>query len=191
MQTLTLSEARRSRWGAQLLGGSELTPVDVVDRAIALQGQDTPAVLRAIAMRSRPGTTVDDVRAAFDRGRAGALVAGARHSVRHDAGAPRGAAVADRRAHTTVPRWRRRAELGLDDGTVARSGEAALDALSDGGLTRAELLAVWKNEGIDTAGGRGYHLIFHHAVSGTWHWGSFRGEEQLLAPSMDTPTPSP
>ena len=190
MQTLTLSEARRSRWGAQLLGGSELTPVDVVDRAIALQGQDLPAVLRAIAMRSRPGTTVDDVRAAFDRGELvrswpvrGTLFA---TTPAHLAAL---LSLTGERIHRSTVR--RRAELGLDDGTVARSGEAALDALSDGGLTRAELLAVWKNEGIDTAGGRGYHLIFHHAVSGTWHWGSFRGEEQLLAPSLDTPTPSP
>ena len=41
---------------------------EVVDRAVALQGQDLPAVLRAIAIRSAPGTTIDDVRAAFDRG---------------------------------------------------------------------------------------------------------------------------
>src|SRR5690606_39133832 len=52
MQNLTLVEARRARWASQLLGGSALTPAQVVDRAVALQGQDLPAVMRAIAIRS-------------------------------------------------------------------------------------------------------------------------------------------
>ncbi|WP_119696453.1 DNA glycosylase AlkZ-like family protein [Microbacterium halotolerans] len=190
MQTLTLSEARSARWGAQLLGGSELTPVEVVDRAVALQGQDLPAVLRAIAMRSRPGTTVDDVRGAFDQGELvrswpvrGTLFA---TTPAHLAAL---LSLTGERIHRSTVR--RRAELGLDDGTVALARKAALDALSDGGLTRAELLAVWNDAGIDTTGGRGYHLIVHHAVSGAWHWGPFRGEEQLLTRTTDIPAPSP
>ena len=48
--------------------GSTRTPLEAVRHAVALQGQDLPAVLRAIAARSTPGTTLDDVRAAFDDG---------------------------------------------------------------------------------------------------------------------------
>src|SRR5690554_920174 len=65
---LTAEQARRMRWRTQLLGGSALTPVEVARRAVALQSQDLPAVLRAIAIRSREGTTLADVRAAFDSG---------------------------------------------------------------------------------------------------------------------------
>ncbi|MBP2436488.1 hypothetical protein [Microbacterium amylolyticum] len=68
MRTLSTTEALRARWSNHLLGGSDLTPAQVVDRSVALQGQDLPAVLRAIALRSRPGTSIADVRAAFDRG---------------------------------------------------------------------------------------------------------------------------
>ena len=68
MTELTREEALRMRLRSQLIGGSDLTPTQVVERAIALQGQDLPAVLRAIALRSKPGTTTDEVKAAFDRG---------------------------------------------------------------------------------------------------------------------------
>ena len=46
---LNAEQARRHRWHAQRLGGSDLDPTGVVDRAVAMQGQDLPAVLRAIA----------------------------------------------------------------------------------------------------------------------------------------------
>ncbi|KAD4059678.1 hypothetical protein GD627_00795 [Arthrobacter yangruifuii] len=65
---LTDTQARRLRLRSHLLQGSDLAPADVVRRAVALQGQDLPAVLRAVAVRSRPGTTVQDVRDAFDSG---------------------------------------------------------------------------------------------------------------------------
>ena len=182
MQTLTPTEARRARWSAQLLGGSDLSPVQVVDRAVALQGQDLPAVLRAIAMRSRTGTTIDDVRAAFDRGEIvrswpvrGTLFA---TTPAHLAAL---LSLTGQRVHRST--IRRRDQLGLDEATLARAGDVALAALADRPRTRAELLELWAGAGIDTTAGRGYHLIFHHAVGGAWHWGSFRGEEQLLEPT--------
>ncbi|WP_156760301.1 DNA glycosylase AlkZ-like family protein [Microbacterium karelineae] len=181
MRTLTPDEARRWRWSSQLLGGSDLSPTQVVDRAIALQGQDLPAVLRAIAIRSRPGTTIADVRAAFDRGE---LVRS--WPVRGTLFATTPAHLtallsltADRIHRSTI---RRREQLGLDDDTLSRAHEVAQETLA-GGLTRSELLALWADAGIEAAGGRGYHLIFHHAVAGRWHWGAFRGDEQVLTPS--------
>ena len=166
---------------AHLLDGSELTAAEVVRRAVALQGQDLPGVLRAIALRSTSGTTLADVKRAFDDGTLvrswpmrGTLfattpehLAGLRHFT------------AERTHRSTV---RRREQLGLDDATLARAEEVMATALSERSLTRAEALATWEEAGIGTEGGRGYHLLFHHAVGGTFHWGPFAegGTEQLL-----------
>lgn len=180
MRTLTAAEARRARWANQLLGGSDLTPTQVVDRAVALQGQDLPAVLRAIAIRSAPGTTIGDVRAAFDRG----------EIVR--SWPVRGTLFATTPAHLTnllsltserIHRstMKRRAELGLDDETLARARDLLAGREP---LTRAEVIAAWTEAGLLPHAGRSYHLIFHHAVAGHWHWGAFRGEEPLLTASV-------
>jgi len=186
MQNLTIVEARRARWASQLLGGSALAPTQVVDRAVALQGQDLPAVMRAIAIRSAPGTTIGDVKAAFDRGEIvrswparGTLFA---TTPRHLANL---LSLTGERIHRST--IKRRGQLGLDDATLARALEVA-PPLS----TRAEVLEAWTAAGLDPAGGRGYHLIFHHAVAGAWHWGAFRGDEQLLTlTAATTPDPDP
>ncbi|WP_345751148.1 DNA glycosylase AlkZ-like family protein [Microbacterium rhizophilus] len=176
---LTPVDARRMRFGAQLLGGSDLSPTDIVARAVALQGQDLPGVLRAIAIRSRPGTAVADVRAAFD---AGELVRS--WPMRGTLFATTPAQLAailqhtgDRTRNATV---RRREQLGLDDATIDRARGILLPALQDAPRTRAEALALWQEAGIATDGGRGYHLIFHLAVEGRVHWGPFAGAEQQL-----------
>jgi hypothetical protein len=176
---LTPADARRLRHAAQLLGGSDLSPAQVVARAVALQGQDLPGVLRAIALRSRAGTTVDDVRAAFD---AGELVR---------AWPMRGTLFATTPAHLaailhhTGERVRRsttqrRAQLGLTDDVIDRARGALTDALRDRPRTRAEVLELWQAEGVPTDAGRGYHLIFHLAVEGLVHWGPFAGSDQQL-----------
>lgn len=188
MQTLTSMHARRIRWSNHLLGGSDLSPTQVVDRAVALQGQDLPAVLRAIAMRSRPGTTIDDVRAAFDRGELvrswparGTLFATTPSRLRSVR-----ALTADRIHRSTL---RRREQLQLSDGILDRARETVLPHLP---LTRSEVLELWAKAGVDAREGRGYHLLFHHAVAGVWHWGAFRGDEQLLtATTPDASTAGP
>ncbi|NHI16109.1 winged helix DNA-binding domain-containing protein [Microbacterium excoecariae] len=171
--------ALRARWSAQLLGGSGLTPTQVVDRAVALQGQDLPAVLRAIALRSAPGTTIADVRGAFDRGELvrswpmrGTLFA----TTPAHLAALLGLTAERIRAQTA----RRRQQLGLDEGVLARARGILEPALAERPRTRAELLALWQADGIDTSAGRGYHLLFHHAVGGLAHWGAFAGDEQLF-----------
>lgn len=176
---LSRIDARRLRWAAQLLGGSDLSPGEVVTRAIALQGQDLPGVLRAIAIRSRQDATIDDVRAAFD---AGELVRSWPMRGTLFATTPAHLAAilhhtATRVQRSTAPRRR---ELGLDDALIDRARGVLRDALQDAPRTRAEALALWQASDIPTDGGRGYHLLFHLAMDGLMHWGPFAGSEQQL-----------
>lgn len=165
------------RWRAQLLGGSELSPADVVRRAVALQGQDLPAVLRAIAIRSRPGTSVADVRAAFDRGE---IVRSWPMRGTLFATTPEHLGVL---LHFTGERIRRsgalrQQQLGIDERTLDQAREVLLHALAEHPLLRSEALALWNGVGIETSAGRGYHLLAHFAIEGIAHWGEFDGSGQ-------------
>jgi len=179
--SLSPDQARGMRHRAQLLGGSPLSPRQVVDRAVALQGQDLPAVLRAIALRSAPGTTVDDVRAAFD---SGVLVRSwpMRGTLFATTPAHLASLLALTGTRTLQSMARRREQLEMDDATVARAHEVAVAALEHAPQRRADILATWEDAGISTKGGRGYHLLVHLCVSGVAHWGAFApdGSEQFL-----------
>ncbi|QOR71566.1 AlkZ family DNA glycosylase [Ruania alkalisoli] len=164
--------ARGRRRQRQLLGGSPLSPAEVVERAVALQGQDLPAVLRAIAIRSRPGTTVDDVRQAFDSGylvrswpMRGTLFATTPGHL-----ATLLSLTAERTHRATT---RRREQLGLDDHTIGRARDLLAEALHERPRTRGEAMELWDTAGIATANGRGYHLLMHLAVDALIHWGRF------------------
>lgn len=179
MTTLSATHARRLRRGAQLLAGSQLTPAEVVDRAVALQGQDLRAVLRAIAIRSRQGTTVDEVKSAFTEGR---LVRSWPLRGTLFATTPEHLAVllsftASRNHQAMV---KRRNDLGLHLAVIDSARGVLLEALAERPRTRAEVLELWSAHSIDTSDGRGYHLIVHLAIAGLVHWGPFVGEEQLL-----------
>lgn len=193
---LSPAAARRLRLRTQGLtlsdggGGTlELSPVDVVRRMVALQGQDLPAVLRAIAVRSRPGTTLDEVRAAFD---AGELVRGWTQRGTLFATTPGDLAALVSLTGERVTRSGRRIREaeGLDDKTVARAEEIAREALTApgeaGGLTRATMLELWQSGGVSVEGQRGYHLIVTLALRGLLHWGPFAGAQQLM---VATPGP--
>ena len=180
------------RLRSHLLSGSDLAPEDVVHRAVALQGQDLPAVLRAVAIRSRPGTTVDQVRAAFDAGRLvrswpmrGTLFATTPEHLQSLLAFTGG------RIHRATAR--RREQLGLSDAVVARAREVLAQALAEQPLRRAEALAVWDAAGIPTADGRGYHLLMNLSVAGLTHWGPFdaAGAEQYLTLSTAAPPDDP
>ncbi|MDR7381900.1 winged helix DNA-binding domain-containing protein [Promicromonospora iranensis] len=162
-------------------GRPDASPVDVVRRMVALQGQDLPAVLRAIAVRSRPGTTLDDVRAAFD---AGELVRGWTQRGTLFATTPGDLAAllsltGARMLHTGR---RVRETEGLDDDVAARAEAIAREALgsSAGGLTRTAMTERWQQAGVPVEGQRGYHLIAMLGVRGVLHWGPFAGAQQLM-----------
>jgi hypothetical protein len=192
MLKLTAIEARRLRWQAQLLGGSDLEPAAVVDRAVAMQGQEVTSVLRAIAMRSQSGTTLANVRAAFDDGR---LVRSWPMRGTLFATTPEHLATllhftAERTHRSTT---RRRGELGLHDDVLLTAREVIAEALEDGPLSRADALALLQKAGINTDEGRRYHLLFHLCVDGLAHWGPFNdaGSDQLLIRSVTPPPADP
>lgn len=167
------------RAATQLLTGSELEPADVVQRATALQGQDLPAVLRAIALRSR--SSVAQVRAAFD---AGLIVRSwpMRGTLFATTPAHLFALLHHTAARVRRATVRRRAELGIDERVIGRARDVLAEALAEGPQARAEVLDRWQRAGIATADGRGYHLLMHLCVAGLAWWGRFAegGSEQLL-----------
>ncbi|MFC8796750.1 winged helix DNA-binding domain-containing protein [Promicromonospora sp. NPDC057138] len=191
---LSPDAARRLRLRTQGLtlpdGRAAPSPVEVVRRMVALQGQDLPAVLRAIAIRSRPGTTLDDVRAAFD---AGDLVRGWTQRGTLFATTPRDlAALVSLTGERVTQKGRRTREAeGLDDAAIARAETVARAALAasadDGGISRAAMLDLWQQAGVSVEGQRGYHLIVTLALRGLLHWGPFAGAQQLM---VATPGPA-
>ncbi|GGM26258.1 hypothetical protein GCM10010102_22440 [Promicromonospora citrea] len=168
--------------------GHDEGPVDVVRRMVALQGQDLPAVLRAIAVRSRPGTTLDDVRAAFD---AGELVRGWTQRGTLFATTPRDLAALVSLTGERVQRQGRqvRAREGLDDALIDRAEAVAREALAGPGrgLTRAALTDLWRAAGLPVEGQRAYHLIVTLALRGAMHWGPFAGAQQVLVATPPGP----
>lgn len=190
MIEIDADEARRLRARAQLIGGSALEPAAVVGRAGALQAQDAAAVLRAIALRSRPGTTVDEVRALFDGGRVvrGWPMRGTLFAVTPEdlAGF---AAVNAPRMQTSIRS--RRASLGLTDEHFAAAKSAAIAALDERPHTRAELAARWREAGVPEGTGLDYHFTSTLAIDGVLALGPFDGKDQLvvrLRPSEEEQT---
>lgn len=164
---------------AQGLVGSERSPVEAVRHMVALQGQDLPAVLRAIAVRSAPGTTLDDVRAAFDAGdlvRSWAMRGTLFVAAPDDLGVLH-AATGERMRRQE---WRMCEVRGIVQETAELAADVLVEALADGPLPRPAMLAAWEAAGISTAGGRGYHLLALCAYDGLVRFGSFAGRDQLL-----------
>ncbi|WP_405217062.1 winged helix DNA-binding domain-containing protein [Agrococcus sp. Ld7] len=202
MLQMTRSEARRLRLLAQGVSGASRaggpasgtaarrTPADVVHRMVAMQGQDLAQVLRAIAVRSAPGTTLAEVRAAFDRGelvRSWAMRGTLFVATPPDLAALH-AAVAPRMRRQE---WRMCTDGGIDERTARRSAEALTDHLAGGPRSRRSLLAAWDAASIETAAGRGYHLLALHALDGLVRFGPFDGEEQLLLGGGAPPVADP
>ncbi|WP_261164985.1 winged helix DNA-binding domain-containing protein [Microbacterium sp. Marseille-Q6965] len=137
---------------------------------LCVQSQDYWGGRLALALRARGGIA-GQVDAAYDRGEL--VRAWTQRGTLHTVPARDLRWVLSVTAERTLAQSAtRRAQLGLDDATVARAREALVGALRGGGaLSRAEALALWDAAGIPTSGGRGYHLLFHIALSGVICWG--------------------
>ncbi|MFC5062422.1 winged helix DNA-binding domain-containing protein [Actinomycetospora atypica] len=174
----------------RLVGERAATPADAAAWLGCAQGQDLPGVLESIALRTASGS-VDEVRAAFDEGR---LVRswpmrGTLHVVAAEdlawmlpLGTPRPLAAAAQR----------RGGLGLDDATIERAGEVAVEVLTGGGRrTRAELIACWAEAGLDLASSRGYHTLAVLCQRGLLVQGPFAGPKEQAFVLLDEWVPGP
>ncbi|MFR9778500.1 winged helix DNA-binding domain-containing protein [Micromonospora sp. MS34] len=85
----------------------------------------------------------------------------------------------------------RRAQLGLDEDDADRAADVLGTALAGGGrLTRAECLAALGAAGLDTAGQRGYHLLWYASQRGVTCIAPQVGKEQTFA-LLDEWVPDP
>ena len=176
----TRHEVALLRLAAQRIAGpGAATATDAVRWLTALQAQDHSGVLTSVALRTASGTR-QEVEAALH---AGEIVKswpmrGTLHLVvaedlpwMLDLATPRVVAGAAAR----------RAQLGLDEPTLERARQVAVEALAGGRrLRRQDLLAAWDDGGLATAGQRGYHVLWHLAQTGTLCFGPVRDREQLV-----------
>lgn len=168
------------RLRSQCLAGARCrTPAEVVRRLGALQAQAYGQVLWAIGLRTQRATRAEVEGAIAER----RIVLtwplrGTLHAVPAE----------DARWMLTLsaPRTLRAArgrlgQLGLDDATIARSADLFRAALAGGKrLTRPALLQLLSHAGVDPAGQRGYHLLWHAAQSGLVCLGPVEGAQQTF-----------
>ncbi|RNE66604.1 winged helix DNA-binding domain-containing protein [Cryobacterium tepidiphilum] len=146
---------------------------------LAVQAQDFRAAFWALGVRS-PASTAADVSAAIDNG---SIVRSwpMRGTLHFVPPAELGWMLALTTPRLLAKQRTRRAQLGIDEHDVERAREVAVGALEGGHeLTRAGFLRTLEENGIDTAGQRGYHLIWHLAQTGTLCWGRTEGTAQVL-----------
>lgn len=174
------SDLARLRLAAQrLVGEPHPDAVEAVRWATATQAQDFFAARDAVALRTG-GRSLDDVDAALN---AGSVVRswpmrGTLHLVPAEdlgwmltLGAPRVATAAATR----------RAQLGLDDATLARARRTAVAALQGGGrVSRDGLMKLWRDARIDTSDQRGAHLFGALAREGLVCLGPREGRGQAV-----------
>lgn len=180
----------RARGEAGAAADAGRSPAQVVRRMVAMQGQDLPQVLRAIAIRSAPGTTLADVRAAFDAGelvRSWAMRGTLFVATPADLAALHAATAARMRRQE----WRMCLDRDIDEATARRAASVLVEQLEAGPSSRAAVLAAWDAAGVETSGGRGYHLLALCAYDGLVRFGPFDGDAQLLVGGDAPAVPDP
>lgn len=162
------------------------TPGEVVAWLGALQGQDYAGAKWSVGLRL-PGSTEADIEQAIaDRTILRTWVMrGTLHLV----------AAADIRwmVALVAPRLiadsaRRRQQLELDEGTLARSIDLITAALRDRELRRSELLDLLEAAGISTRAGRGYHILSHISLRGLICQGTAERSNPLFMLMPEGPT---
>lgn len=155
-------------------------PAAVVRHLGAVQAQDYLGALWSIGLRL-PGTTEADVERAVAEGTIVRTwpMRGTLHFV-----APEDVRwmLALLTPRILAGSARRHAQLGLDDATFARSVDLLAGAMTgQPPQTRSELMDVLEQKGIDTAGQRGYHILWWAAHHGLICCGPRRGKQHTFA----------
>ncbi|SCG68716.1 winged helix DNA-binding domain-containing protein [Micromonospora humi] len=162
---------------------------DVVEWFGAMQAQDAASGSWSLGVRL-PGATRADVDAALERREALRTwpMRGTVHLVPSRDAHWMLALTGVRTLGGLAARWR---QLGLTLTDGDRAGDVLGAALSGGGrLTRAECLTALRAAGLDTAGQRGYHLLWYAAQRGITCIAPHVGNEQSFA-LLDEWAPEP
>jgi hypothetical protein len=192
--TVTTNASRddilRLRLRTQRIDGQhEATPAQTVRHFLAMQAQDFPQALWAVASRT-PGTSRSDVLAALDNGEIvrSLPMRGTLHFV---APADLSWMLDLTSARTLQSASTRFLRLGLDQATLARAEVIAQSALAGGNrLSRAEFVALLEANDISAEGQRGYHVIFYLTQRKLICWGPTSAKQQALV-LLDEWVPAP
>ncbi len=176
-----LPEVAPLRLAAQrLIGPGFETAADAVRWMTALQAQDYPGALTSVALRMKSGAR-QQVETALDAGEVVRSwpMRGTLHLV---AAEDLPWILSLTAARLVAGAATRRKQLGLDEGTLERARELAVTSLEGGRrLRRDDLLTVWSDAGVQTQGGRGYHMLWFLAQTGTLCFGPVSdGQQQLV-----------
>ena len=152
---------------------------DVVRWLGALQAQDYHQAIWAIGSRMQAGTVAKVERAIDERQVVRTwLMRGTTHFAPPEDVRMLLAIVAPRLAAGVA---RRREQIGLDETDVARSAELLGHALSgDRRLSRPEVMGLLEDNGVATAGGHGYHILWRLAQGGLICLGPMQGRQQTF-----------
>lgn len=155
------------------------TVAQVVEHFGAMQGQDLASVEWSLGVRI-PGSTQADIHAALERREAVRTwpLRGTIHLVPTRDAAWTVRLLGERQLAGVA---KRREYLGLTEDDAERAVAIWHEALSGGGrLTRSACVALLGEHGIDTAGQRGYHLLWYASQKGVTAIGPNEGKEQTF-----------
>jgi hypothetical protein len=164
-------------------------PAGIVAHHLAMQAQNFPASQWAVGSRL-PGSTQDDVLAAYD---AGAIVRSwpMRGTV-HVVAAQDLPWMLEHLGPRALMGVRRRWDyLGIDEAFLERARGVALDLLKGGGrATRTEFTDACREAGLEMTGQRSYHSAWYLSQTGTLVHGPTRdGEHELVLLEEWIPAP--
>ncbi|QUL58306.1 AlkZ family DNA glycosylase [Paenibacillus tritici] len=174
-----IADQRLVRQRIQGSGSAPLEPGEVVRLFGAMQAQDYMQAVWAVGLRT-PSAGLPQVEQAI-KGRQLLLtwtLRGTLHFVPPEN--------AKWMLQLCAPRILRQAasrltQLGLDDKKLERCRKIIYHALKGGRqLPRPELLKLLEEQGMDTTGQRGYHILWHSAYNGLICFGSRSGKQQTF-----------
>lgn len=160
---------------------SSLWPEEVVARLGAMQAQDYPAALWAIALRCKDGTTKSDVESSIENRKIvrswlmrGTLHFASGSDIRWMLGL-----FGPRLLNTAIKRDRL---LGLSNENIRLTKSILTNSLSGGNqLTREEIYKTLNKKGIITSNNMGYHMLYRAAWDGLICFGAHEGKDATIA----------